>query len=471
MSLSPTHWSIADTVSRVKSGEMSASKIVDAHLQRITERRDLNAFLRVLDTDARVQAAAIDEKRASGKPLGELAGVVVAIKDNITILGVPCTCGSHILENWKPQYEATVVSRLKAADAVIIGKTNLDEFAMGSSTENSYFGPSKNPHDPSRVPGGSSGGSAVAVADFQAMGSLGSDTGGSIRTPAAFCGVVGLKCTYGSVSRWGLVAFASSLDQIGPFGRTVADTRAVFDVIKGHDPHDSTSMRLKGKRPTPEHLTIGIPREYYAEGLDPEVRASVNEARVRLEKLGHRFVDVSLPHTKYSIAVYYVICTAEASSNLARYDGIKYGHRTKDATDLLTMYRKTRDEGFGAEVKRRILLGTYVLSAGYFDAYYGTAQRVRALLADDFRTAFETCDCLLTPTSPTVAFKMGEKVDDPLAMYLSDIYTTSINLAGIPAVSVPCGTSGEGLPIGAQLIGRPFEEHVILHAAEMIESS
>ena len=469
MRVSPTQWSIAETVSQVKSGGVSALEIVDAHLNRITERRDLKAYLRVLDTDARLQAAALDGKRAAGKSLGPLAGAIVAIKDNITIPGVPCTCGSHILEDWEPRYEATVVTRLRAADAIIIGKTNLDEFGMGSSTENSYFGPSKNPHDLSRVPGGSSGGSAVAVADFQAMGSLGSDTGGSIRTPAAFCGVVGLKCTYGSVSRWGLVAFASSLDQIGPFGRSVADARAVFDVIRGHDPHDSTSMHLNGGRPIPETLTIGIPREYYGEGLDPEVAAAVNESRATLERLGHRFVDVSLPHTKYSIAVYYVICTAEASSNLARYDGVKYGHRTKDAPDLLTMYRKTRDEGFGAEVKRRILLGTYVLSAGYFDAYYGQAQRVRSLIAQDFRKAFETCDCLLTPTSPTVAFKVGEKVDDPLAMYLSDIYTTSINLAGIPAVSVPCGKSSAGLPIGAQLIGRAFEEHVILDAAEKIE--
>lgn len=469
MSLSPTHWSIADTVSRVKSGEISASKIVDEHLHRITDCRELKAYLRVLDTDARVQAAAIDGKRATGKPLGPLAGAIIAIKDNITIPGVPCTCGSHILENWKPQYEATAVSRLKAADAVIIGKTNLDEFGMGSSTENSYFGPSKNPHDPSRVPGGSSGGSAVAVADYQAMGSLGSDTGGSIRTPAAFCGVVGLKCTYGSVSRWGLVAFASSLDQIGPFGRSVADTRAVFAVIKGHDPRDSTSMHLPEGRLVPRQLTIGVPREYYGEGLDPEVAAAVGAAREKLEKLGHTFVEVSLPHTKYSIAVYYVICTAEASSNLARYDGVRYGHRTNAAPDVISMYRKTRDEGFGAEVKRRILLGTYVLSAGYFDAYYGQAQRVRALIAQDFRKAFEACDCLLTPTSPTVAFKMGEKVDDPLAMYLSDIYTTSINLAGLPAVSVPCGKSKAGLPIGAQLIGRAFEEHVILSAAEAIE--
>ncbi len=470
MSLSPTHWSIADTAEKVRSGVISASKVVDAHLDRITERRDLKAYLRVLDTDARVQAAAIDGKRATGKPLGPLAGAIIAIKDNITIPGVPCTCGSRMLENWKPQYEATVVSRLKAADAIIIGKTNLDEFGMGSSTENSHYGPSRNPHDTSRVPGGSSGGSAVAVADYQAMAALGSDTGGSIRTPAAFCGIVGLKCTYGSVSRWGLVAFASSLDQIGPFGRTVADARAVFDAIKGHDHHDSTSMQIPQSRHMPRQLTIGIPREYFGDGLDREVAASVAEARGRLERLGHTFVDVSLPHTKYSIAVYYVICTAEASSNLARYDGVKYGHRTADASDLMTMYSKTREEGFGAEVKRRILLGTYVLSAGYFDAYYGQAQRVRALIAQDFRKAFESCDCLLTPTSPTVAFKIGEKVDDPLAMYLSDIYTTSVNLAGLPAVSVPCGKSSSGLPIGAQLIGRAFEEHLILHAAEQIEA-
>lgn len=469
MSLSPTHWSIAETVRRVAAGDISASKIVDAHLDRIAERRDLNAYLRVTDTDARMQAAAIDGKRAAGRSLGPLAGAIVAIKDNIVIPGVPCTCGSRMLANWKPPYEATVVSRLKAADAIIIGKTNLDEFAMGSSTENSFFGPSRNPHDPGRVPGGSSGGSAVAVADFQAMGSLGSDTGGSIRTPAGFCGVVGLKPTYGAVSRWGLVAFASSLDQIGPFGRSIADARAVFDVIKGHDPHDSTSLPLHDGRPLPERLTIGIPREYYGEGLDPEVAAAVNEARARLERQGHRFVDVSLPHTKYTIATYYVICTAEASSNLARYDGVKYGHRTGTARELIEMYERTRNEGFGAEVKRRILLGTYVLSAGYFDAYYGTAQKVRALIADDLRRAFESCDCLLTPTAPTVAFKLGERTEDPLAMYLSDIYTTSINLAGVPAVSVPCGKSSSGLPIGAQLIGRPFEEHIILSAGETIE--
>jgi aspartyl-tRNA(Asn)/glutamyl-tRNA(Gln) amidotransferase subunit A len=469
MSPPPTQWTIADTVARVQGGETTASAIVDAHLARIGERGHLNAFIRVMGDEARAQAEAIERKRREGKSLGPLAGVPVAIKDNILVPGVPCTCASKILAGWVPPYQATVVERLRAADAVIIGKTNLDEFAMGSSTENSCFGPSLNPHDPSCVAGGSSGGSAVAVADWQAMGSLGSDTGGSIRTPAAFCGVAGMKCTYGSVSRWGLVAFASSLDQIGPFGRTVADARAVFDVMKGHDPYDSTSMRLPAGRPIPKSLTIGIPREYYGEGLDPEIDAAIHEARKKLEGAGHRFVDVSLPHSKYAIAVYYVICTAEASSNLARYDGVKYGHRTTKADDLLTMYCRTRDEGFGNEVKRRILLGTYVLSAGYFDAYYGTAQKVRALMAQDFVEVFNTCDCLLTPTSPTCAFKVGEKAEDPLAMYLSDIYTTSVNLAGLPAISVPCGKSKAGLPIGAQLIGRAFEEHLITGVGELIE--
>jgi aspartyl-tRNA(Asn)/glutamyl-tRNA(Gln) amidotransferase subunit A len=461
---------VSETADRIRRGDISAADVTDAHLERIGQRRELNAFISTMPDAARTAADAIDLSRSRGETLGPLAGVPVAIKDNILVAGVPCTCGSRILRNWVPPYEATVTERLRNAGAVIIGKANCDEFAMGSSTENSAFGPSRNPHDPTRIPGGSSGGSAVAVADFQAVAGLGSDTGGSVRQPAGHCGVVGLKPTYGAVSRWGLVAFASSLDQIGVFGRTVADARTIFEVIRGHDPHDSTSVHLPPARSIPEQLTVGMPQECFGDGLDSEVRAAVEGAARRLEAAGHKLVEVSLPHSKYTIAAYYIICTAEASSNLARYDGVKYGHRTAEADDLFAMYRRTRAEGFGDEVKRRILLGTYVLSAGYYDAYYGTAQKVRSRIAADFTRAFETVDCLLTPTSPTVAFRLGEKVDDPLAMYLSDVYTTSINLAGLPGVSVPCGRSSEGLPIGAQIIGRPFEEHVILAAGELIEN-
>ncbi|MEW5702516.1 MAG: Asp-tRNA(Asn)/Glu-tRNA(Gln) amidotransferase subunit GatA [Candidatus Zixiibacteriota bacterium] len=465
----PTHWSVAQTVDRIRRGVVSALEVTEAHLARIESRQHLNAFISTTPDEARTTAASIDAARAGGESLGPLAGVPIAIKDNILVSGVPCTCGSRILRGWMPPYEATVTERLRRAGAVIVGKANCDEFAMGSSTENSAYGPSRNPHDPTRIPGGSSGGSAVAVADFQSMAALGSDTGGSVRQPAGHCGIVGLKPTYGAVSRWGLVAFASSLDQIGVFGRTVADTKSVFDVIRGHDPHDSTSMLLPPERPIPERLTVGMPRECFGDGLDADVRTAVKGAADALRQAGHSIVEVSLPHSQYTIAAYYIICTAEASSNLARYDGVKYGHRTDTVDDLFSMYRRTRAEGFGAEVKRRILLGTYVLSAGYYEAYYGTAQKVRARIAGDFARAFETVDCLLTPTSPTVAFRLGEKVDDPLAMYLSDIYTTSINLAGLPGVSVPCGTSSAGLPIGAQIIGRPFEEHIILATAEVIE--
>jgi len=470
MTASPVHWSVAETADRIRRGEVSAAEVSDAHLARIEARRHLNAFINVMPQAARAAAAAVDAQRSRGEKPGSLAGVPVAIKDNILVADVPCTCGSRILRNWLPPYEATVTERLRQAGAVILGKTNCDEFAMGSSTENSAFGPSLNPHDPTRIPGGSSGGSAVAVADCQAVAALGSDTGGSVRQPASHCGVVGLKPTYGAVSRWGLVAFASSLDQIGVLGRSVADARAVFEVIRGHDAHDSTSLRSPAPRPIPERLTIGLPREYFGEGLDDDVRAAIEQTAAHLAGQGHRLVDVSLPHSPYTIAAYYIICTAEASSNLARYDGVKYGHRTGNTDDLFTMYRRTRAEGFGNEIKRRILLGTYVLSAGYYEAYYGTAQKVRTRIAADFTRAFETVDCLLTPTSPTVAFRLGEKIDDPLAMYLSDVYTTSINLAGLPGVSVPCAKSADGLPIGAQIIGRPFEEHVILAVGELIEN-
>ncbi len=471
MNDSPVYWSLGTMAERVRDGSISAESLVGAHLERMRARAALNAFIHTTETEARTSASGVDQSRQNSEKLGALAGVPIAIKDNILAKGMRCTCGSRMLENWIAPYDATVVERLKSAGAVIVGKANCDEFAMGSSNENSYFGPVKNPHDPTRVPGGSSGGSAVAVADFQAAAALGSDTGGSVRLPAAFCGVVGLKPTYGAVSRRGLVAFASSLDQIGVLARTVADTRLIFEVIRGHDPLDSTSMDVENARPVPQCLTIGLPREYFGDGLDPQVRSKIMRAVGILQERGHRVIDVSLPNSRYAVGAYYVICSAEASSNLARYDGVKYGHRTESADDLFTLYTRTRAEGFGSEVKRRILLGTYVLSAGYYDAFYATAQKVRARIATDFHSAFDLVDCLLTPTAPTCAFMLGEKIDDPLAMYLMDVYTTSVNLAGLPAVSVPCGRSGEGLPIGAQVIGRPFEEDIILSVAEEIEGS
>jgi aspartyl-tRNA(Asn)/glutamyl-tRNA(Gln) amidotransferase subunit A len=469
MNASPVHWSLKQMADSIRDGAITAEALADAHLSRIRARSHLNAFIRVTDDEARATASATDRARRAGRDLPPLAGIPVAVKDNILVKGSPCTCGSRMLKNWVAPYDATAVERLRAAGAVILGKTNCDEFAMGSSNETSFFGPVKNPCDPLCVPGGSSGGSGVAVADCQAAAALGSDTGGSVRLPAAFCGVVGLKPTYGAVSRWGLVAFASSLDQVGVFGRTVEDTRLVFDVIRGHDPRDSTSMSTASECPIPERLTIGLPREFYGDGLDVEIRRAIGRTAEALRAAGHRLVDVSLPHSRYTVAAYYVICCAEASANLARYDGVKYGHRTADAGDLQTMYARTRAEGFGAEVKRRILLGTYVLSAGYYDAYYASAQKVRAKIATDFKEVFRTVDCLLTPTAPTCAFKLGEKLDDPLAMYLMDVYTTSVNLAGLPAVSVLCGHSTAGLPIGVQIIGRPFEEHLILSMAKEVE--
>jgi len=451
--------SLVDLRNGLRGGELSAREVLNAHLERIESQRRLNAFLRVM------------EPGVIENPAGPLAGIPIAIKDNICVRNVPCTCGSRMLENWVSPYDATVVERLRNAGAILIGKTNLDEFGMGSSNENSYFGPVRNPHNPTYVPGGSSGGSACAVADGQAVAALGSDTGGSVRLPAAYCGVVGLKPTYGMVSRWGLVAFASSLDQVGVFGRTVEDARIVFHVIRGPDPRDSTSMTAPAVRPTPERLTIGLPREYFGQGLDPEVRRAIGGLVAGLQEKGHRVIDVSLPNAPHAIAAYYVICCAEASANLARYDGVKYGFRAANAATLEEMYSRTRDEGFGAEVKRRILLGTYVLSAGYYDAYYGTAQQVRAAIAADFTRAFAEVDCLLTPTAPSAAFKLGEKTTDPLAMYLMDVYTTSVNLAGLPAVSIPCGRSSIGLPLGAQIIGRPFEDELILDVAQSIEST
>ena len=400
----------------------------------------------------------------------------MAIKDNICVTGMQTSCGSRILGPYHPPYDATVIERLRAAGAVIIGKTNCDEFAMGSSNENSAFGPVKNPWDISRVPGGSSGGSAAAVAAGIVPVALGSDTGGSVRQPAALCGVIGLKPTYGRVSRYGLVAFGSSLDQIGVLARNVSDAASVLQVIAGRDPHDATTADV----PVPDYsaelnedvrgLRIGVSRALLGEGLDPEVRSAIDKSIDAYRELGAEIVDVDLPHAQYAIAVYYIIATAEASSNLARYDGVRYGFRAEDAPALREMYRKTRDEGFGPEVKRRIMLGTYVLSAGYYDAYYLKAQKVRTLLRQDFANAFEKCDAVLTPTTPTPAFMFGEKSDDPLAMYLNDIYTVTANLAGVPGISVPCGLSSEGLPIGLQLLGPNWSEARLLRLAHAYQT-
>ncbi len=423
-------------------------------------------------------AGEMDARRGDMDPDSHpLAGVPMVVKDNMCTAGLRTTCGSRILGDYIPPYDATVVRRLREAGAVILGKANMDEFAMGSSTENSAFEPTRNPWDPQRVPGGSSGGSAAAVAAGECLGALGSDTGGSIRQPASFCGVVGFKPTYGRVSRYGLVAFASSLDQIGPLTRNVADTALLMNVIAGHDPCDSTSADL----PVPDYLgfmgrgvegmTLGIPREYFREGVSPEVESAVRGAVDLLSSMGARVKEISLPHTDYAVAVYYLLATAEASSNLARYDGVRYGFRDESAPGLMSMYRRTRQKGFGGEVQRRIMLGTYALSAGYYEAYYGKAQKVRTLIRKDFDEAFAGVDLVVTPTAPTTAFLMGEKMDDPLQMYLSDICTIPVNLAGLPGISLPCGFDSRGLPVGLQIIGRTFEEGPLLQAAEAYESA
>lgn len=452
-------------------------EITDAYLDRVHNLEPkLRAFVTVTADEARAQAKAVDEKIARGEDAGELCGVPVAIKDNMMITGVRTTCSSKILDNYIAPYDATVIDKLKNAGAVFIGKTNLDEFAMGSSTENSAYGATKNPWNTDCVPGGSSGGSAAAVASLMAPVALGSDTGGSIRQPAALCGITGMKPTYGRVSRYGLVAFASSLDQIGPFSRTIEDCALILKTISGFDPCDSTSV----DRPVPDYcsaikkdikgLKIGLPKEYFIAGLDASVSSAVSEAVKVLEGLGAKIEEISLPHTEYAAAVYYIIAPSEASANLARYDGVKYGFRA-ESQNLLEMYEKTRGSGFGAEVKRRIMLGTYALSAGYYDAYYGKAQRVRTLIRRDFQKAFEHIDVIATPTAPTPAFKAGEKVSDPLQMYLSDIFTISCNLAGLPGISVPCGFSPSGLPVGLQLLGRPFGEEEILRVGYNYEKS
>lgn len=454
--------------------EKFLSKVEDS-IALSAEREDLNIFTYFNSDEIRTSANQISDKMKSGNG-GELSGKTVALKDLLSTEGIPTTCASRILKDFVPLYDATVVDRLKQSGALLFGKTNMDEFAMGSSNENSYFGPVKNPHDPKKVAGGSSGGSCAAVAAGIVDMALGSDTGGSIRLPASFCGVVGMKPTYGRVSRYGVTAFASSLDQIGPIANSVSDCAALLKVISGSDERDSTSATNE----VPDYpnllesdvsgLKLGLPKEYYGEGCDKEIVASVNKILDNLKSKGAEIIDISLPHTEFSIAAYYIIATAEASSNLERYDGMRYGHRGA-GSDLSEVYESSRSEGFGEEVKRRIMLGTYVLSAGYYDAYYKKAQQVRRLIRDDFLIAFENVDAIITPTSPITAFNIGEKMDDPLAMYLVDVYTTSVNLAGLPGISVPSGKSTEGMPIGVQIIGKPFDELGILRIASNIEES
>lgn len=466
----------AELAARLATKKISSVDLMQAVLARTKAVEPVvQAFNSYDEADALAQARASDARRAAGQARGPLDGIPIGMKDVISVAGQPLTASSKMLANFVSPYDATVTRKLKDAGAICWGRLNLDEFAMGSSTENSAFKTTANPWDPTRVPGGSSGGSAAALAAGEAIATLGSDTGGSIRQPAALCGVVGLKPTYGLVSRYGLIAFASSLDQIGPFGRTVEDAAILLGAIAGHDPQDSTSFKAEipdyraemAKRKGPWKL--GIAKEYFGEGLDPEVGAAVQAAVDYYKKLGCEIREVSLPHTKHAVAVYYIIATAECSSNLARYDGIRYGHRAKNAVDAVDLYFQSRAEGFGAEVKRRVILGTYVLSSGYYDAYYLRAQKVRTLIRQDFLDAYREVDAILTPTSPTPAFKKGEKAADPLAMYLSDIYTIGVNLAGLPGISVPCGFSKTGLPIGLQIIGRPFAEAELLAVARAYE--
>ena len=455
---------------KIKKREISAKEVAEHFLQRI-EKADgkINAFNSVFAEKSIKKAAQIDGKIKKNEPVGILAGLPIAIKDNICIKGEKTTCSSKILENYVAPYNATVIEKLEKEGAIFIGKTNMDEFAMGSSTENSAFHTTKNPWDLERIPGGSSGGSAASVVANMSTVSLGSDTGGSIRQPASLCGCVGLKPTYGRVSRYGLVAFASSLDQIGPFAKNVKDAALILQIISGYDEKDSTSVKIPVENYVSEiekdikGLTIGLPKEYFIEGLDKEVEKAVHLSVKIFEKAGAKIKEISLPHTKYAVSVYYIIAPSEASANLARYDGVKYGLRA-DSDSLIEMYEKTRALGFGIEVKRRIMLGTYSLSSGYYDAYYIKAQKVRTLIKNDFDAAFKNVDVILTPTTPSPAFKIGEKVSDPLQMYLSDIFTISCNLAGICGISLPCGFSSKGLPIGLQLLGKPFDEKTILRA-------
>jgi aspartyl-tRNA(Asn)/glutamyl-tRNA(Gln) amidotransferase subunit A len=465
----------------VADGSATATAVAESHYSRIAaddgrEGKAINSFLSLARERALAQAAKIDAMAAKGEELPVLAGVPIGIKDVLAMWGVPATAGSLILKGYRPPYDATAVARLEAAGAVLLGKLNCDEFAMGSSNENSAYGPVKNPRALDRVPGGSSGGSAAAVAADFAVATLGTDTGGSIRQPASFCGVVGVLPTYGRVSRYGLIAFASSLDRVGPFAKNVKDAATVLQVLAGQDSLDATSSDRPvddyvGLMAKPvEGLRIGVPKEYFGEGLDPEIRAAIEGALDGLKAAGCIVKPVSLPHTKYAIPTYYVIATAEASSNLSRFDGVRFGLRDAEAKTLSEMFRKTRDAGFGAEVKRRILLGTYALSAGYYDAYYRKAQQVRTLLTRDFLTAFLEVDALVAPVTPTPAFKLGEKTDDPVKMYLEDIYSVAASLAGVCGISVPCGETRAGLPIGVQVIGRHFDEGTMFRVAQAVEA-
>jgi aspartyl-tRNA(Asn)/glutamyl-tRNA(Gln) amidotransferase subunit A len=473
----PTAWTVSSVREALTAKKISALELANEFYSRIEgQNPNLNAFLTLSKERAYGQAGKIDAAVARGESLPALGGVPIAVKDVISTRGVRTTCGSKILETYIPPYDATAVERLEQAGAVVLGKTNCDEFAMGSSNENSAYGPVRNPAAPDRVPGGSSGGSAAVVAAGLAVAALGTDTGGSIRQPGSFCGIPGLMPTYGRVSRYGLVAFASSLDKIGPFTTNIPDAAAVMAVIAGHDPKDSTSANLPVENYSQvieqpvKGLRIGVPEDYFGEGLDSEVKQKVQAAISALEQLGCIRIPLQMPHTGYAIAAYYIIATAEASSNLARYDGVRYGVRVPGST-LIDMYRKTREHGFGPEVKRRIMLGTYALSSGYYDAYYLRAQKVRALIARDFADAFQKVDVILTPTAPTPAFRLGEKSSDPLQMYLADIYTVTGSLAGVPGISIPCGKTKDGLPVGLQIFGPHFRESVVLQVARAFEKT
>ena len=468
---------LSEASDKLRRREISSVDLTEAVLQRIAATDgQVHAYLTLARDTALTQARLADESLKRNQNTAPLLGIPIAVKDNFLTRGIKTSCASKILGEFMPPYDATTVGKLRQAGAVIVGKTNLDEFAMGSSAENSAFFPTRNPWNLERIPGGSSGGSAAAVAADQCIAALGTDTGGSIRQPAACCGVVGLKPTYGRVSRYGIIAFASSMDQVGPMTKDVRDSALLLQAIAGHDPADSTSARLavpnfvEALTGKVTGLRLGVPKEYFVSGMQPEVEQAVRNAIDTLAKQGATIEEISLPHTEYAVAVYYIVATAEASSNLARYDGMRFGYRA-DAKDLTETYRVSRDEGFGAEVKRRIMLGTYVLSAGYYDAYYLKAQRVRTLIKNDFDEAFKRCDVILTPTAPTTAFKIGEKIQDPLQMYLSDIFTISINLAGLPAISLPCGFDGENMPIGLQIIGKHFDETTVLRTAHAYEQA
>jgi aspartyl-tRNA(Asn)/glutamyl-tRNA(Gln) amidotransferase subunit A len=461
------------TIKDIRGGlmkkEFSAWELTAAHLDKIEKENDeIFAFLHIARDLAISQAKAVDEKIKNGEQIGILEGIPMAVKDNIMVQDLPCTSGSKILQNYIAPYDATVIEKIKGQGAVILGKTNMDEFAMGSSTETSAFGPTRNPRDLRRVPGGSSGGSAAAVAADQCAAALGSDTGGSIRQPACFCGAVGLKPTYGAVSRYGCAAYASSLDQIGPLAKTVADAQTVFDAIRGQDGRDSTSAEMPAGEAAKEKYRLGVPKEYFVAGMDSRVESAIKEKISFLEKQGHKIEEVSLPHSEFALACYYIIATSEASANLARYDGMRYG-AAKGGDTVTDAYFAARGQGFGAEVRRRIMLGTYVLSAGYYDAYYVRAQKVRSLIKRDFDRALAQVDAIIAPVSPTLPFAIGEKTDDPVQMYLADIFTISVNLAGVPSLAMPCGAA-DGLPVGLQIIGRHFDESTLFNVGKIIEA-